>query len=171
MGWGGVGWWWWGGIAVGFSQRGEGRRGGFMKERKNWSERSVEECWRVTRKAPVSVRRVATSKGGLEDCLVRSWLTARDFKGRRRGERFAEAPPLEAKRLLISRAATRRRDGWFRKMFSIDVRRAHLNPKCEEDVYIELPGECGAGPGICGKLHCWLYSFRKAVSAWEALYA
>ena len=53
----------------------------------------------------------------------------------------------------------------------IDARKAHLNPKCEEDVYIELPEECGAAPGVCGKLNYWLYGFRKAAAAWEALYA
>ena len=56
-------------------------------------------------------------------------------------------------------------------MLFVDARKAHLNPKCEDDVYIELPEECGAGPGICGKLNFWLYGFRKAASAWEALYA
>lgn len=56
-------------------------------------------------------------------------------------------------------------------MLFIDVRKAHLDPKCEEDVYIELPEECGAGPGVCGKLKFWLYGFRKAASAWENLYA
>ena len=53
----------------------------------------------------------------------------------------------------------------------VDAKKAHLNPKCEEPVYIELPEECGAAPGICGKLNYWLYGFRKAASAWEALYS
>ena len=49
----------------------------------------------------------------------------------------------------------------------IDARKAHLNPKCEEDVYIQLPEECGCPEGMCGKLNFWLYGFRKAASAWE----
>ena len=53
----------------------------------------------------------------------------------------------------------------------IDVKKAHTIPKCEEDVYIELPEECGAKPGFCGKLKFWLYGFRKAASAWEAYYS
>ena len=48
----------------------------------------------------------------------------------------------------------------------IDVKKAHLNPKCEGDEYIELPEECGAPEGMCGKLVHWLYGFRKAASAW-----
>ena len=71
----------------------------FMMERKIWEERSVDECWRVTGKAPVSVRWVDTNKGGLLEWIVRSRLVARDFKGndKNRDDLFAEAPPLEAK--------------------------------------------------------------------------
>lgn len=71
----------------------------------------------------------------------------------------------------MSRAATKRKDGLWRKLLFIDVRKAHLNPRCDEDVYIELSEECGVKPGMCGKLKNWLYGFRKAASAWEALYA
>ena len=53
----------------------------------------------------------------------------------------------------------------------IDARKAHLNPKCEEDVYIELPEECGLGKEWCGKLNYWLYGFRPAAAAWEKHYA
>ncbi len=78
---------------------------------------------------------------------------ARDFKGgeKHRDDLFAETPPLEAKRLLLSRAITKRVDGRRRKILVIDARKAHLNSKCEEDVYIELQEECGAAPGISGK--------------------
>ena len=53
----------------------------------------------------------------------------------------------------------------------IDVKKAHINPKCEEDVYIELPEEAGCPPGMCGKLVYWLYGCRQAASAWERHYA
>ena len=48
---------------------------------------------------------------------------------------------------------------------------AHLNPRCLEDVFIELPVEAGEGLGLCGKLVHWLYGFRKAASEWERFYA
>ena len=50
------------------------------------------------------------------DLIVRSRLVARDFKGgdKDRDDLFAETPPLEGKRLLMSRAVTRRKDGWMR---------------------------------------------------------
>ena len=69
--------------------------------------------------------------------------------------------------MLISRAATIREDGEIRKLLFVDVKKAHLNPVCGEDVYIELPEECGAPLGTCGKLAYWLYGFRPAASAWE----
>ena len=88
-------------------------------------------------------------------------MVARDFKGedKDRDDLFAETPPLEAKRMLLSRAVTRKRDGNYRNLRFIDAKKAHLNPKCEEDVYIELPEECGAPPGMCGKLNFWLHGF------------
>eukprot|EP00973_Karenia_brevis_P006059 824770-Karenia_brevis.AAC.1 len=52
-----------------------------------------------------------------------------------------QTPPLEAKRLLMSRAMTKRVDGRSRKLIFIDVKKAHLNPVCEEEVYLDLPEE------------------------------
>ena len=68
--------------------------------------------------------------------------------------------------MLLSRAATRRKDGRARKLLFIDVRKAHTNPECEQDVFIELPPEC-AKPGVCGKLKYWLYGFRPAAAPWD----
>ena len=82
---------------------------------------------------------------------------------------FAATPPLEGKRLLVSRAVTRRKDR--KKLRFTDVKKAHLNPECFEDVFIELPEEAGRPEGVCGKLRFWLYGFRKAASAWEDMYA
>ena len=57
-----------------------------------------------------------------------------------------------------------------RKMALLDARKAHLNPKCMEEVYIDLPEESGAGEGVCGKLVHWIYGMRQAAQAWEAMY-
>ena len=53
----------------------------------------------------------------------------------------------------------------------IDAKKAHLNPECREEVYIELPEEAGAGVGRCGKLLHWLYGCRRAAQAWETFYS
>ena len=145
----------------------------YMQQRRIWEVVPIAQCWDTTGKDPVSVRWVDVNKGGLEKWEVRSRLVARDFKGRDkdRDDLFAETPPLEGKRMLLSRAATRRLDGRQRKLLFIDARKAHLNPKCENDVFIELPQEVEGGPGVCGKLRYWLYGFRPAAAAWEKLYA
>ena len=107
----------------------------------------------------MTVRWVDTNKGSEEVPEVRSRLVARDFKGKK-GERddelYAATPPVEAMRMMCSKMVAPRKSRKRRKMLLMDVRKAHLNPKCEEDVYIELPAECGAPPGTCGKLNIWL---------------
>ena len=70
----------------------------------------------------------------------------------------------------MSQAAFRG-DGKSRKMLLIDVKKAHLNPECKEDVFIWLPEEAGEGRGAVGKLRRWLYGFRPAAAAWENHYA
>eukprot|EP00973_Karenia_brevis_P077974 10832168-Karenia_brevis.AAC.1 len=78
-------------------------------------------------------------------------MVAKNYKGGDKGrdDLFAETPPLEAKRLLMSRAMTKRTDGRYRKLMFVDVKKAHSNPRCEEDVYLELSEECNCPPGYC----------------------
>jgi hypothetical protein len=145
----------------------------FMENRGIWKVVKESECWEKTGKAPTTVKWVDTMKEG---GLVRCRLVARDFKGkgeRDREDLFAATPPLEAKRILISRVVTRRkrRGRGVRKLMFIDARKAHLNPRCEKEVYIKLPEESRAEEGMCGKLVHWLYGFRPAAQAWEELYS
>eukprot|EP00973_Karenia_brevis_P088971 12340190-Karenia_brevis.AAC.1 len=60
-----------------------------------------------------------------------------------------------------------REDGRSRKLMFIYVTKAHLNPLCEEDIYLELPDECRCPPGYCGKAVYWMYGMRGAAAAWE----
>eukprot|EP00973_Karenia_brevis_P065120 9041800-Karenia_brevis.AAC.1 len=120
--------------------------------------------------APIQMRWVDTNKAHMKGKFeVRSRMVARSFKGgdKDRDDVFAETLPLEAKRMLMSRAVTSRRDGTSRKLMFINVKKAHLNPECEEDVYLELPKECHCPPGHCGKLKYWMYGLRQAAAAWE----
>lgn len=75
-------------------------------------------------------------------------LVARDFKGKDEGRDvlFAATPSLEAKRMLLSRAATNTA-GSPRKLLFIDAKKAYLNPRCEQDV-------CGITGGS------WLWSWH-----------
>lgn len=56
------------------------------------------------------------------------------------------------------------------KLMFIDVRKAHLNAKCEEEEWVELPEEMWKW-GRYAKLRRWLYGMRKAASGWEEDYA
>ena len=74
-------------------------------------------------KPQVSLRWVDTNEGSDHDSEseIRCRLVARDFKGgkQHRDDLFAETPPLDGKRLLLSRCMTKRKDGRRRrKLFS-----------------------------------------------------
>ena len=53
----------------------------------------------------------------------------------------------------------------------LDVKKAHLAPKCEQEVYVELPTEANVAADECGKLIHWLYGCRPAAQAWEEHYS
>ena len=74
-------------------------------------------------------------------------MVARDFKVKNekaRDDLFASMPPLEAKKMMFRMTAGVR--GWRRrnnkeeiKLMFIDVKKAHLNAKCDEEAWVELP--------------------------------
>ena len=150
----------------------------FMRQMPVYDEVDVEECFKETGRAPISVRWVDVNKGSDEEPVIRCRLVARDFKlkgDKDRADLFAATPPLEALRMLIRmsrlshlRKSSRRK--W--KLMFIDVKKAHLNAKLEDDehVYVDLPDEAGAA-GKCGKLRRWLYGMRPAASSWEREYS
>ena len=142
---------------------------GYMQKEQLWDEVPREDAdgHRI-----VSVKWVDTNKGTADQPEIRCRLVARDFRGadRDREDLFAATPPWELKKLLMSHAADISNNR-VRKMLLIDVKKAHLNSECREDVFIELPLEVGAGSGKVGKLRRWLYGFRPAAAAWENHYA
>ena len=95
----------------------------------------------------MSTRWVDTDKShGQGKMKVRSRWVAQDFQTRGERDRedlFCATPPLELLRLPVSlMVATSSEDGGrVRKMMFIDVKKAHLVPECDEDVYVELPIE------------------------------
>ena len=66
---------------------------------------------------------------------------------------------------MMSRQATKRTDGRERKSLFLDIKKAHLAPKYEKDVYVELPVEAEVKAHECGKLIHWLYGCSPAASA------
>ena len=86
-------------------------------------------------------------KGSEERPEIRCRWVARDFKPRGEKDRedlFADMPPIEAKRLLLRLSkisALKKGKTKKLKVLVIDVRKAHLNPRCEETVYVLIPRE------------------------------
>ena len=147
---------------------------GYMTKKKLWREVDIQECWDRTGRAPVTVKWVDVLKAADGETFVRSRLVARDFKVKGEKDRedlFAATPPLELLRMMVSKAATVTKKGTFQKLLFIDAKKAHLNPKCDQDVYFWLPDEANPTEGKCGKLDFWLYGFRPAAQAWETHYA
>ena len=78
--------------------------------------------------------------------FVRCRLVARDFKPKHEGSRddlFVAMPPLEAKKALFAFVAgmreKRRAQGHDEgKLMFVDVKKAHLNAKCDEEEWVEL---------------------------------
>ena len=110
----------------------------------------AEEAMMRSGEAPVSTKWVDVWKMGEDGkWFVRSRLVARDFKPRNEKDRedlLAAMPPLEAKKLLFRMAAAgasrrRRRGEPEVKLMFIDVRKAHLDARCDEDVFVEPPEE------------------------------
>ena len=142
----------------------------YMKLKGIWADVDRDESSSKTGKKPVSVKWVDTNKGS----EIRSRHVARDFREKSDKDRqdlFAAAPPLELKRMLLSKDASLYRSGKRRKLLFIDVKKAHLNPVCDQDVCFELPEEANPQPGKVGKLILWLYGFRPAAQARENCYA
>ena len=71
---------------------------------------------------------------------------------------FSATPPLELMRYMLSRQATIRDDGQERKTMYLDVKKAHLIPKCDQDrvrkvdlLALRLPSSCaGLGRALLG---------------------
>ena len=133
------------------------------------------EAWEMTGKAPMSTKWVDTDKThGTGEPMVRSRWVARDFRDpsdKDREDLFSATPPIEMMRYMISRQATRRKDGRERKSMYLDIKKAHVIPLCEQDVYVELPAEAEVQEDECGKLIHWLYGCRPAAQAWEEHYS
>ena len=109
---------------------------------------------------------------------MRCRRVARDLKPRREGPRddlFAAMLPLEAKKALFAHmeGVSEKRRAQCQdeaELKFVDVKKAHLNAKCEEEEWVELPDEfkkCGK----YAKLKRWLYGMRKSGVAWEDDYA
>ena len=114
----------------------------------------------------VSTRWIDINKGDQTNPNYRSRFVAREYTNGKCGDGnwFAATPPLEALKLLISDAATRR-PGHKKKAIMInDVARAFLEAPAQREVCIDLPAEdweeADAGKDLVGILDMSLYGTR-----------
>ena len=90
--------------------------------------------------------------------------------GAKSDEFYVSTPPLEAKRLLFSEAATNRRFGKYeKKLLFVDVRKAYFNAKVGRPTSVELPPEM-QWPGYGGRLLRCMYGTKSAAMRWEDTY-
>ena len=82
---------------------------------------------------------------------------------------FASTPPLEAVKLLISEAMTKRvsRNNRPLKLSFIDVKKAHLCSDVLRELYVEPPPEANEQPNIVWRLQRAMYGTRDAAAVWE----
>jgi hypothetical protein len=140
----------------------------YIEEKGIWEKVPLQKCWDKLGRGPTTGKWVDVQKG--ED--VRSRYVGRDFKPKGEGPRaeiFASMPPLEAKKVLFSRAASQSGERRKKKLLFIDVKKAHMNAVCREWAFVDLPEEIHE-EGWCAQLKFWLYGMRPAARAWEEEY-
>ena len=134
-------------------------------------------------RSPISVRWVETNKGDDTNPNIRSRLVAREIRTAGQDAIFAPTSPLESLRMVLSYASTdidgvvkHVRDPLDEKrtqILLVDILRAYFNAKTSEDdpVYVELPPDLNAPPGMCGLLRRHMYGTRRAAEGWQDEYS
>ena len=131
----------------------------------------IEECFEKTGRKPISIKWVYVNKGDDRCPNYRARLVARQMeKWNEASDAFAGTPPLEAKKMLFSLAATKHRHEGTNEevemeLSFIDIRRAYFNADVKEDMYIDLLEE-DAEAGYCGKLIKSMYGTKQAARNW-----
>ena len=107
----------------------------------------------------IKTRWVDTNKGDERSPEIRCRLVAKEVKTRNNTEEesvnfFASTPPLEAVKLLISEAMTKRvsRNNRPLKLSLIDVKKAHLCSDVLRELYVEPSPEANEPPDIVWRL-------------------
>ena len=92
------------------------------------------------------------NKGDQYSYEIRARLVATEINRYKDDHMYAPTPPLEAKKMLFSWAARRRRSagGELHKLLFVDVRKAYFNATPMREVYVKLPAEDHV-EGMCGQ--------------------
>ena len=114
----------------------------------------------------IKARWIDVNKGDTKNPDDRSRLVGKEYNDGMDPSLFAGTPPLEALRLVISRAGTEKSQ---KKIMVNDVKRAYFHAKATRDIYVEIPAE-DKTPGegdVVGKLQLCLYGTRDAALNWQ----
>ena len=114
----------------------------------------------------IKTRWIDVNKGDAQSPNYRSRLVGKEFKTYADDSLYASTPPLEALRLIMSRAATT--DDHPRELMVNDVRRAYFYAEATRELYVELPEEDSEfGGSMVGRLRLCLYGTRDAALNWQ----
>ena len=117
----------------------------------------------------IKTRWLDVNKGDKSNPDCRSRLVGKEFNDGIDPSLYAGTPPLEALRMVISRAATGGARGQHKKVMVNDVKRAYFHAKATRDIYIEIPSK-DRKPGegdVVGKLELCLYGTCDAALNWQ----
>ena len=141
-----------------------------FKQHAVYKKVSLEECKMRTGKGPIGSMWLDINKGDESSPEYRSRFVAKEVNTHAAEEMFAATPPLEAKKVLFSLAASQPATTNSLKLMFVDVKRAFFYARARRDVYVKLPPE-DATPGMCGKLLKAMYGTRDAPALWEDDYS
>ena len=82
----------------------------FMEDWEVWDVVPVSRCWQSTGKGPLGGRWVDVNKGDTKKPNVRCRYVAKDIAYKKSDDFFAAMPPLEANKVMISKASERWHD-------------------------------------------------------------
>ena len=116
----------------------------------------------------IGTKWIDTNKGDFENPNIRCRLVGKEFRTGPDDALFASTPPLEALRLIVSRAATVDSEGKKKELMINDVSRAYFYAKSTRTLYVEIPPEDPrAHPDYLGRLRLCLYGTRDAALNWQ----
>ena len=142
----------------------------YVRKMQLYTKVPIEECYRKTGKAPISVRWIDINKGDAANPNYRSRLVARELNTHKRDDLFAGTPPLEALKSILSIATSGNRG---EVIMVNDVSRAFFHAKARREVFVQIADEDKL-PGDerrCGRLNYSMYGTRDAAQNWANEYA
>ena len=143
-----------------------------LKKMEVWETAPLSQCWERTGRKPIRGSWVDVNKGDDICHNYRSRYVAQEVReaygSTNREGLFAAMPPIEALKLVTSKAVTASNTGMIsRKLLFMDISKAYLHAEVlDQDLYVELPKEMEL-VGQCGRLKRALHGTREAVRCWE----